>query len=68
MREYKIFKTDMGWSIYRKKNIGKLIMMQFLNGHDQWTTNKGAAKTFYHRDDAVGALVIIKQRDEKKSD
>ena len=32
------------------------------------TTNKSYARIFYHREQAVSALVIMKARDEKKSD
>ena len=68
MWEYKIYKTDLGWSIYRKKEIWKLFYMQFLNWHNNWTTNKSYARIFYHREQAVSALVIVKSKYEKESD
>ena len=68
MWEYKIYKTDLWWSIYRKKEIWKLFYMQFLNWNNKWTTNKSYARIFYHREQAVSALVIMKAKDEKKSD
>ena len=68
MWEYKIYKTDLWWSIYRRKQIGKMLIVEYLNGHGAWTWNKQMAKTFYHEDDAVGALVINRHKDEKKSD
>ena len=68
MREYKIYKTDLGWSIYRKKHIGKMIMVQFLNWHDMWTPNKILARIFYNEEDAISALSIMKIKDGKKSD
>ena len=33
----------------------------------RWETNT-YARTFYHREDAESALVIMKRKDEKKSD
>jgi len=69
MREYRIIRSDLWWNIYRKKQIGRLMMLQYLNWKNLWTPNKSYAKTFYHREDAVSALVIIRKKDEwKKSD
>lgn len=68
MREYRIFKTDLWWSIYRKKQVGKLLFMQFLTWKNVWSTNKGYARVFYKREDAEECLVVIKAKDEKKSD
>ena len=68
MREYRIFKTDLWWSIYRKKQVGKLLFMQFLTWKNVWSLNKSYARIFYQREEAVGALIIMKAKDEKKSD
>lgn len=68
MREYRIFKTDLWWSIYRKKQVGKLLFMQFLTWKNVWSTNKGYTRVFYKREDAEECLVVIKAKDEKKSD
>lgn len=68
MREYRIFKTDLWWSIYRKKQLGKLLFMQFLTWKNVWSLNKSYARIFYQREEAVGALIIMKAKDEKKSD
>lgn len=69
MWEYKIYKTDLWYGIYRKKNLGKMVMLQYLTGHDTWCSNKILARTFYKREDAVSALVVIRHKDEwKKSD
>jgi hypothetical protein len=67
MREYRIFKTDLWWSIYRKKQVGKLLFMQFLTWKNRWSLNKSYARIFYQREEAVGALIIMKAKDEKKS-
>jgi hypothetical protein len=66
MREYKIYKTDLWWSIYRKLERWKFIYMQFLDWHNSWTTNKDYARIFYHREIAVSALVIVKAKDETR--
>ena len=69
MREYKIFKTQLGYSIYRKKEEWKLLTVEFLNWHETRTTNKTVAKTFYTKEDVLSALVVIKKKDVwKKSD
>ena len=68
MWEYKIYKTDLWWSIYRKKYVGKIIMVQYLNWHNLWTPNKISARIFYSEEDAVSNLALVKHKDEKKSD
>lgn len=68
MREYKIFKTDLWWGIYKRKYIGKILLVSYLNWHNMRTPNKTFAKTFYNQEDAVSALVVIKKKDENKSD
>jgi hypothetical protein len=68
MREYRIVRSDLWWNIYRKKQIGRLMLLQYLNWKWLWAPNKWYAKTFYTRENAVSALVIIKKKDEQKSD
>lgn len=68
MREYRIFRTDLWWSIYRKKQVGKFLFLQFLSWKNQWIMNKTYARIFYQRDEAESVLVIMKAKDEKKSD
>lgn len=68
MYEYRIIRNDRWWIIYRKKEMGKLLLLQYLNSYNLWTPNKWSAKTFYKKEDAVDALVIMKQKDNKKSD
>lgn len=65
MYEYRIIKNDRWWIIYRKKEMWKLILLQYLNWHLMRTPNKWTAKTFYHKEDAADTLVIIKSRDKK---
>ena len=68
MWEYKIYKTDLGYGIYKKREVEGRISLWFLGWNEQWTLRKDFAKTFYHRDDAASALVIMKHKDEQKSD
>lgn len=68
MYEYRIVKNDLWWMIYRKKEIGKLLLLQYLNWKGLRTPNKWLARTFYKREDAVSMLVVMKRKDEKKSD
>ena len=61
-REYKIYKTDLWYSIYRKKQEGKLLYIEYLNSHNIRSWNKTNAKTFYTKESAVSALVIEKSK------
>ena len=67
MREYKIFKTELWYSIYRKKSVWELIVLQFLNGNDNRTTWKMAAKTFYTKESALSALASKRFKDGKEN-
>lgn len=58
----------MWYGIYCKKYSGSVLILQFLNWHDMRTPNKWQARTFYHEDDAISALAIMKRKDEQKSD
>lgn len=68
MREYKIAKSDLWWNIYRKLEKDWIISIRFYSWKDNWTLNKSHAKTFYHREDAISNLTLIKYKNEKKSD
>lgn len=68
MREYKIVKSDLGRNIYKKREKDWKISLRFLGWDNKWILNKSYAKTFYHREDALAALVIVKMKNEKKSD
>ncbi len=62
MWEYKIYKTNLGYWIYRKKYVGKILMVQFLHAKDLRWTQKSTARTFYSKEEALSALVIMKTR------
>lgn len=68
MREYKIIKADLGWNIYKRKEEGWKLSVRFLYSHDKRGLNRQYARTFYNREDAVGALVVIKRKDEQNTD
>lgn len=68
MREYKIIKSDLGWNIYKKQEKDWKLSIWFLGWGDKWTLRKDYARTFYHREDAVSALVVMKKKDEKNTD
>ena len=65
MDEYKIFRTDLWWWVYRKRQIGKLCIIRYLSWKWEWVSNKWNAKTFYEREKAVSALLVMKKRDRK---
>lgn len=68
MWEYRIFKTDRWWGIYKRKQQWNVLIVSYLNWHNLWTPHKTYAKIFYSEDAVVNALVTMKARDEKKSD
>lgn len=68
MREYRIIRNDLGWIISRKKEMWKLMVLQYLSWKGVRTPNKWIAKTFYHKEKAVENLVVIKKKDGEKSD
>jgi hypothetical protein len=68
MYEYKIIKTERWWIISRKKEMWRLLLLQFLNSYYLWTPNKWGAKVFYTKDSAADALITMKIKDKKKSD
>ena len=68
MWEYKIIKSDLGFNIYRKKEENGMISVWFLNWNGKWTLNKSYAKTFYHKEDALSALTLMKVKDGKDTD
>lgn len=57
MREYKITKGNLGYHVYRKKEIWKIIRLEWLQ-RNSYTIHKQFARTFYHLSDAISALVI----------
>lgn len=65
MWEYKIFKTDLGWSICKKRERNWMTQLWFLYSNNIWGLDKKCAKTFFNREDAVSNLVISKVKWEK---
>ena len=66
-REYKIIRSDLWFNIYKKLEKNGYMSLWFLWPDNKWILNKNHARTFYHREDAVSALVIMKHRDEWES-
>ena len=54
--------------IYKKREKDWFISVWFLDWKNKWTLNKQYARTFYNRESAVSALVVIKIKDEKNAD
>lgn len=68
MREYKIYKTDLGYGIYKKREKDWFISVWFLDTKGKRCLNKDYARVFFHREDAVSALSIVKVKDGKDAD
>lgn len=69
MRQYRIFKSDLGFWIYKKLETENWItQMWFLDWKWNRTLKKDYARTFYHKEDAEWILWVMKIRDGKKSD
>ena len=66
MREYKIYKTDLGYGICRRWKVGIIEDMwdiyaeQYLDAQNSWGGNKSAGKIFYTEESVVSALVLVK--------
>ena len=65
-REYKIgcYKREKERIIYREYDN----MVQYLAPWMIWTSNKNSAKRFFHEQDAVSNLVVIKSKWELKTE
>lgn len=59
-REYRITRSDLWFVVFREKDGRK----EYLQNHT-YTLNKCHARTFYHLNDAIGALQIEKVRCSK---
>lgn len=59
-REYKIYPTDLWYSIYRQKDIEDERIVQYLNWYWKWSPNKRTARSFMNKDDAVSGLIIVR--------
>lgn len=68
MREYKIIRTEMWWIISRKKEMWRLILLQYLNSHQLRVPNKWSARVFYTQESAESWMIAMKIKDKKKSD
>ena len=68
MREYKIIRTERGRILSRKKQMGRLMLLQYLNWKGLWSPHKTFAKVYYDKDSAAEALVVLKSNEWKKSD
>lgn len=68
MWEYKIFKTDLGWGIYKKREKNWITQLWFLCQNNTWKLDKSCANTYYHREDALSALIVAKRKDGKDAD
>lgn len=68
MREYKIIKTERGRILSRKKQMGRLMLLQYLNWKGLWSPHKTFAKVYYDKDSVAEALVLLRKDEWKKSD
>lgn len=68
MREYKPIRTERGRILSRKKQMGRLILLQYLNWYELWSINKGTAKVFYNQHSVESAITVMRFKDKKKSE
>ena len=68
MREYKPIRTEMWRILSRKKQMGRLILLQYLNWYELWSINKGTAKVFYNQHSVESAITVMRFKDKKKSE
>lgn len=63
-REYKITKSDLWYHVYRTKEEGWIMRLEWLQ-RNSYTLRRDFARTFYHLDDAISALSIARCRWDK---
>lgn len=64
MWKRRIIKCDLGWKVYREKEINDYRIVHWLQ-HDTYTLNRDFAKIFFNKDDALSALIIARFKWEK---
>lgn len=63
MWEYKIVNSALWYNIYRKNKLDdKRFNLEFLWANLKRIKDKDFAKIFYHQEDAVSALAVIKMK------
>lgn len=63
MWEYKIVNSDLWYNIYRKRELDHwMFNLEFLWANLKRIKDKDYAKIFYHKEDAMSALVTIKMK------
>lgn len=66
MWEYRIIRCNLWYNIYKKKEKNWYISLRFLGSNNKRVLKKDSAKIFYHREDAISNLIVIKAKDEHK--
>lgn len=64
-REYKITKSNLGYNVYRKKELEDWTIRLERLQRDNYTLHREFARTFYHLDDAVSNLTLARIQWEK---
>lgn len=67
-RDYKIVKSNLGFQIYKKLEKDGFLSIWFLWPENKRILNKSYAKTFYHKEDALSVLQVMKAKDGKDAD
>ena len=67
-RQYRISRNNLGYIVYKKKEEDWLIELRFLWPNNKRELEKNYAKTYYHKDDALNALIVNKVKDAKETD
>ena len=61
-REYKILKSDLWYSIYRKREEWKLIYVEYLNWDGKWVLSRDSARVFHTEDDVMSAFTVCRRK------
>lgn len=65
MREYNVSRTELWWIISRKKEMWRLMMLQYLNWYWNRVPNKSSARVFYSQEKALSARQVLIAREKK---
>ena len=60
--EYKILKSDLWYSIYRKREEGKFIYVEYLNWDGKWVLSRDSARVFHTEDDVKSAFIVCRRK------
>ena len=63
-REYRITRCDLWYNIYKRQGNW---LIRYLSTDKKWILKKDYARVYFHREEAISDLIIMRARDGKDS-